>query len=227
MDRLALFDVDNTLLDRQAAFEHWAADFLVANHIDPRQYGELSSIDNDGVTPRDVFFTQVKERFGIATSLDQLLDNYHQAYANYYPTPHETIRALRELRTKGWKLGVVTNGPASQLTKLDAAHLTNEFDVICVSEIVGVRKPDVRIFEDAARRCGVALLGWMVGDTPGTDIEGGWRAGLRTIWITRGRTWSETAYRPDALATSVPQAIAIILASSDESPGRTSSKARP
>ena len=218
MDRLALFDVDNTLLDRQAAFEHWGADFLVAYDIASSEFSTLSSIDNDGVTPRDAFFAQVKERFGIATSLEQLLEDYHRAYASYYPAPLETIQALRKLRAGGWKLGVVTNGPPSQLTKLDAAHLTSEFDVVCVSAIVGIQKPNVGIFEDAARRCGVDLRGWMVGDTPGTDIEGGWRAGLRTIWITRGRTWAETEYKPDANAQSVPEAIAIILAAEDTDP---------
>ncbi len=59
---------------------------------------------------------------------------------------------------------MVTNGPPSQLLKIDA---------ICVSSIVGSRKPERRIFEETAQICEVPLNGWMVGDSPHADIEGG------------------------------------------------------
>ncbi|MEV6983037.1 HAD hydrolase-like protein [Sphaerisporangium sp. NPDC051017] len=50
-------------------------------------------------------------------------------------------------------------------------------------------KPDIGLFEIAARRCGMDLAGggWMVGDHLVADIGGGRAAGLRTIWIDRGR----------------------------------------
>ncbi|GAA3226188.1 HAD family hydrolase [Nonomuraea helvata] len=68
--------------------------------------------------------------------------------------------------------------------------MVDRVDGWAISGAEGVRKPDVRLFEIAARRCGASLHsgGWVVGDDPGKDIAGGRDAGLRTIWIDRGVT---------------------------------------
>jgi FMN phosphatase YigB (HAD superfamily) len=52
----------------------------------------------------------------------------------------------------------------------------------------------------------------MIGDAPGPDIGGGRGAGLKTIWIHRGRTWSIDDYRPDEQAASIKEAVEILLA---------------
>lgn len=69
------------------------------------------------------------------------------------------------------------------------ADLDHHADAIAVSEEVGAAKPDPRVFEAAARRCGARLNGggWMVGDCPTRDIAGGHGVGLRTAWMRRGR----------------------------------------
>jgi putative hydrolase of the HAD superfamily len=72
-------------------------------------------------------------------------------------------------------------------------------------------KPDSGIFEEAARRCGVSLDGWMIGDSGPADIRGGQGVGLRTIWFHRGRTWDLGGPEPDAQAADVPAAVRIIL----------------
>ena len=103
---------------------------------------------------------------------------------------------------------MVTNGPPSQLFNIDATNLAGEFDVICVSSIVGSRKAERRIFEEAAKICKVPLNGWMVGDSPHADIEGGRAAGLATIWMARGRDWDgSTLARPDAEVDTIVEAV--------------------
>jgi len=82
-------------------------------------------------------------------------------------------------------VAVVTNGGAVQQgLKLDHTGIGAAVDFACISEAVGVRKPDPVIFEVAAEGCGATLDGgWMVGDHPEYDIAGGIAAGLRTIQI--------------------------------------------
>jgi HAD superfamily hydrolase (TIGR01549 family) len=209
--RLALFDLDNTLLDREAAFALWARNFIATNGLSPDAWSIIESMDDDGVTPRSVFFSEIRVKLGIATNSADLLDSYRVDYPACYSVDDETVRAIRNLRANDWKVGVVTNGPPTQWAKLEAAKLTHEFDAICISAQVGSRKPDVEIFKEAARICGVPLEGWMVGDSASADIAGGKRAGLRTIWIARGRTWDEREDEPDAVAATVSEAAALIL----------------
>jgi putative hydrolase of the HAD superfamily len=110
----------------------------------------------------------------------------------------------------------VTNGPPSQEAKIRAAALHDAGDAWCISEIVGAVKPERAIFEAAAALCGASLdapvHGWMVGDNPDADILGGVRAGLRTIWMARGRQWAREGFAPDAVAADVAEAVRIILA---------------
>jgi FMN phosphatase YigB (HAD superfamily) len=213
MPRLVLFDLDNTLLDRASAFERWMVSFTVEYGLGADDRSIIHRLDEDGSSPRELFFEQLREEFSLETSVTVLLDRYYVDYISCFDIDLATIAALRSLRSDGWKLAVVTNGPPSQMQKLEATNLVDEFDAICISDVVGSRKPDVGIFEEAARRCGVPLDGWMVGDSPGADIVGGQRAKLRTVWMSRGRRWDEDESSPDAIATSIPDAAKIIASS--------------
>lgn len=75
----------------------------------------------------------------------------------------------------------------------------------------------MRIFEAAAAALGVTLsrAGWMVGDLYDKDILGGVAAGLRTIWLPHGAVLPERAPRPDHVADSVAEAIALVAASAE------------
>jgi len=95
---------------------------------------------------------------------------------------------------------------ATQQAVLDHTGLTEHIDGWCISEAERVRKPNSEIFWRAARRCGGdTARGWMVGDHPAADIEGGRQAGLRTIWIHRGRTFPAGTSLPDH-SVAAPQA---------------------
>jgi hypothetical protein len=77
---LALFDLDNTLLDREAAFAVWAKGFIEANRLPPDAWSIIKSTDEDGFKPRDLFFSEIQEALGVTTSLDELLDRYYVDY---------------------------------------------------------------------------------------------------------------------------------------------------
>jgi putative hydrolase of the HAD superfamily len=213
MAGLALFDLDNTLLDRAAAFAAWAQQFIAENDLPPNAWTVVELADADGSKPRELFFDEIREVLDVTTDTKDLLTRYNVDYPACFTLDVETVDAVRRLRQNGWMVGVVTNGPPSQWAKFEATNIVDEFDAICISAIVGAWKPDAAIFEEAARICGLPLAGWMVGDSASSDIEGGRRVGLQTIWMARGRSWDPSEVAPDAIAGSIPEAVEIILGS--------------
>ena len=210
MAGLVLFDLDNTLADREAAFRRWAERFVADHHLDPSVVEWLCARDGDGFVPRDELFASVRDQYGVDGSVGDLVARYRAEYPTFFEPEPDVVAALTRLRADGWTIGIVTNGPPSQEAKIASLRLGDLVDGVCVSDLVGVDKPDRHIFELTAARCGVDLRGWMVGDSPDTDVAGGRAAGLRTVWIHRGRTWDRDDYAPDAVAANVGDAVAVI-----------------
>jgi FMN phosphatase YigB (HAD superfamily) len=221
---LALFDLDNTLLDREAAFARWAGAFVVRLGLaaTPVPLGKLPEdpvvflveADRDGFAPRDEVFEALKSRYSLDVDVADLVEEYRESYPHAFELSGAARSGLRALRSGGWKVGVVTNGLKFQEAKLIATGLIDEIDACCVSGTVDSWKPDPFIFEEAARRCGVGLDGWMVGDSPEADIRGGQGVGLKTIWLQRGRAWTLDPPLPDAQVGTVEAAIDLILRTS-------------
>lgn len=109
---------------------------------------------------------------------------------------------------------MATNGALDiQRAKLRATGISDRVDGVFVSEEADARKPQTRHFALAAARCGAVLGdgGWMVGDNPVNDIGGGRSAGLRTIWIGNGRSWSADDPEPDHTVPHARAAIDLLL----------------
>lgn len=207
---VVLFDLDNTLADREAAFRRWAGRFAAEHGLDGACVEFLCTEDGDGYVPRDELFAAVRDRCGVTTGVDELVRRYRAEYPRYFEPAPDVRAALTLLRAAGWKIGIVTNGPPSQNRKIASLELADLVDGICVSDEVGVDKPDRRIFELAAVRAGAPLSGWMVGDSADADIVGGHAAGLRTIWLAHGRPWDRSDVTPDAVVTTVAEAATLI-----------------
>lgn len=84
------------------------------------------------------------------------------------------------------KLGIITNGFIElQEARLERTGLKNHFDLLVISEQVGVAKPHRAIFDYAHDQMGKPdreqVL--MVGDTLESDILGGMNAGYDTCWL--------------------------------------------
>lgn len=97
------------------------------------------------------------------------------------------------------KLGIITNGfTALQQKRLNNTETATYFDVVVVSEDVGVAKPDKRIFEYAFAQMGEFELSQvlMVGDTLSSDIQGGINAGIDTCWYNPHYAENSTGIKP-------------------------------
>lgn len=212
MQRLALFDLDNTLVDLNEAFQAWAAEFAEEHCLGHDAADWLLGLDSDGLPHREVFFGKVRERFALSETVEELWGRYRRRMPHLVHCQPEVLNGLSRLRTAGWRVAIVTNGTAdNQLGKIRHTGLAGAVDGYALSGIEGIRKPDTGLFEIAAQRCGTTLTkgGWMIGDNLVADIEGGQAAGLRTIWIDRG-TWPGHDHSAHHVVTDVIQAMEIL-----------------
>jgi len=109
---------------------------------------------------------------------------------------------LKELKRKGFKLGIITNTVTSReehirlaLRKIDVEKC---FDVIVTSVDVGHEKPDERIFMTALRKLRVKPKeAVMVGNRVSADIVGGNRMGMKTILFKWNRRYPDRITSPE------------------------------
>ncbi|WP_052681652.1 HAD family hydrolase [Saccharothrix sp. ST-888] len=215
---LLLFDLDNTLLPRDAAFLAWAQDFLDENRLPAGDLSWFATIDGGGYVPRSTVLGAAKRRYGLDHSLEFLLAHYRRGINAHIHCPASHIAALQSARAAGWTLGIVSNGSTKpQLEKIHRTGLDPLVDGWVISEEARCVKPDPQIFEIAARRCGVMPTRdwtshtWMVGDYGPADIAGAEVTGLRSVWLHHGRPWAEDGYRPTISAAGLPEAVGLVL----------------
>ena len=96
----------------------------------------------------------------------------------------ETIKVLDYLQSK-YKLHIITNGfEEVQYIKLEESGLTKYFDVVILSEKVGVKKPHPYIFKKAFSESGAnAANSVMIGDDWYADIYGAERVKMDAIYF--------------------------------------------
>lgn len=210
--RLACFDLDNTLIDRDGAFLEWARWWVSQAGLGSDAVEWLVAHDNGGFRPRAELFGLARSRFGLAAPVDELVASYDEEHPKFTWVEQAVLDGLAALRTAGWRVAVVTNGNVVQQTgKLEHTGIADAVDYCCISEAAGVRKPDRRIFELVAEHTGALLDGWMVGDHPSYDVAGGINAGLRTIKV--GHDHQQPTPVADHHVDSVLEAFPLILSS--------------
>ncbi|MFC8040976.1 HAD family hydrolase [Paenarthrobacter sp. NPDC057355] len=206
---LLLVDLDNTLVDRAAAFNAWARSFVGTLGGSAADADWLIDADKDGYEPRDSLVRAIGQRFEAAPDSGEIRQRLLFEHVPLMTLDDNVTAALGNARESGWKIGVVTNGATEQqMLKVRTLGLESLVDAVIVSEAAGVKKPDPEIFRLAASRLGsTGGMGWMVGDHPTADILGGQRVGLKTAWVSRGASWPEHIDAPDHVALTAAEAI--------------------
>lgn len=204
-------DLDDTLLDRAGAFQRWTTQFLDAHGLPPEAHDWLRIEDRQGRRDKVELFDLVIRRYELDVGAQSLADAFRVDFPSMFSVEADVVAHLSALRTAGWALAIVTNGFSYQRQKLEAVGLADFFDALVISAEVGLQKPDAQIFQAAATECGRPLGGaWMIGDDPLSDILGAHRLGLKSIWITRGRSWCEQPFKPTFHASDIGAALQIV-----------------
>ncbi|WP_370087022.1 HAD family hydrolase [Streptacidiphilus sp. MAP12-16] len=219
MPPLMLFDLDNTLVNRNQAFQGWALRFLTDRSLPPADLPWLTTLDCGGYLDRQTLLRAAIDRYGLFERLEALLEEYRDTVTALIHCPPAHLEALRDARAAGWILGIVSNGATEhQQAKIERTGLAALVDGWVISEEANCAKPDPRIFQLAAERCGIATgtswidTAWMVGDHAPADIAGATVVGMRSAWLDHGRAWPEIDYAPTLIAGALPEAVAAILA---------------
>lgn len=98
--------------------------------------------------------------------------------------PDGLASALRRARDRGVRVAVISNSEGRLERLFDQVGLLGSFDVVVDSGVVGVEKPDPRIFQVALDRFGIAPgRALHLGDMFATDVLGARAAGLRVALI--------------------------------------------
>lgn len=105
---------------------------------------------------------------------------------NFQALFEDTLPALEALRARGKRLGIISNFSPNCESLLRDLGLAHYFDFFVVSGILGVEKPDARIFQagvDAAGRPVTELV--YIGDSIFHDVNGAQGVGMDAILIDR------------------------------------------
>jgi putative hydrolase of the HAD superfamily len=93
---------------------------------------------------------------------------------------------LRELRSRGIRLGIISNWTGDLEEVLERIGLLPSFDFVLDSARLGYEKPHAEIFDEAVRRSGVERQAALhVGDSPDHDVDGALAAGLGALLLDR------------------------------------------
>ena len=190
------FDFDDTLQSRKGAYRLYCEAFLskyfpnISNEERLRKLDEMESHVDGGYKDREVYFPEMIElwKWDNHPPMQELFDSFNYDFGKYIVMLPGAVDVLKELKSRGYILGAITNGVSSlQNIKLDTAGIRDLFDVVMVSGDIGIYKPDRRIFDEAIRRAGIknkeALF---VGDHPINDIEGALSADMQVIRMNYG-----------------------------------------
>lgn len=207
MIKAVIFDLDHTLFDRHGTLKSLVPrlreEFQVSDKMTDEEIGKLWCYADDNF----VYFGwenihgYLAEK-GVFVKVPPFED-YRSFIYKYFavtavPFP-DTIPMLEELRSFGYKTGLITNGNhALQYAKIDMLSLRIHFDEIIVTGDYGVHKPDKEIF-DIMREKFVFSSDEMVyvGDNPVNDIKGARDAGWKTVWMNSTGYWDEKINRAD------------------------------
>ena len=204
---LLLLDLDNTLVDRAAAFLTWAQRFTVTHGGD---VDWLVDADADGYEPRARLAERIRSKYFLDESaLAAVQADLDSGMADELVLDPAIPMALARARNAGWVPAVVTNGRVvQQERKLLVTGLNRLVDTWVISEAVGAKKPDPEIFHAVARLTGRSLDGaWMIGDSATADIGGANGISIDSVWLHRGRSWIEDQYQPTFVANDCVEAI--------------------
>ena len=211
-----VFDLDNTLFDRYATLTA----IITENYETIRPYlnpAHTAASAAEHLCRTEALYLPLKQNWN--NLYDVLVQEYF-FHPNNTPAARQAIdflgacyrktainfpfirELLAEMKAKGYKLGIITNGGHSlQQAKLDLLNISEYFDAIVISgdfaEKMGDGQNDMRwykpapsIFRYAAEQLGEQPQDlYYVGDNPINDVGGAQAAGFVPVWVRSRGLW--------------------------------------
>ncbi len=206
--QLILFDAGNTLvwLDhpflievlREHGFTVTEDDLISAEYQAKLRLDELVRSGSAGTDKSRgrTYFAKIFEVLGVPEALQpklaERLEMRHREHNLWSRVRPGTAEALQELRDRGYRLAVISNADGRVEALLQSVGLAQYFDFILDSTVVGVEKPDPRIFRLGCERAGVEPEAAIyVGDIYEIDVVGARAVGMRSFLIDPLGRWED------------------------------------
>lgn len=188
-----LFKKYNLELELKTGFGSFFDEYLAINHECWALY-RMEKITKDEL--RLQRFHNTFRHFGFNNPIKalQFNDDYVATCSTKTALIPNTIEILNYL-VVDYKMHIITNGfIEAQEVKLKNSGLGKYFDRIIVSDAIGVKKPDKKIFDYALGLAGASSENsLMIGDDYVPDIMGAKNVGMDQIYLTKAKQEHEPA----------------------------------
>ena len=193
-----VFDLFETLITEWGAPKYTNQEVAADLGIDPQVFrGESAKLQakrySGEISDTIQFYKIILERLGI-----QRDENLLQAIAAkreackrkcFGEISSEILDLLTTIKNNGYKIGLISNCSAEEVTGLKNSALYPFFDAVVLSCDVGLVKPDVKIYEHCASLLQVAPSEcYFVGDGGSDELNGANNAGmtpLQALWFIK------------------------------------------
>ncbi|GCF76265.1 2-haloalkanoic acid dehalogenase [Bacillus cereus] len=208
-----LFDLDDTLLDRDKAVDKLFLFVLekcyedVSDTVKNNMLQKFKEYDKReyGISDKTIVLESLFNEFAPKYRLphNYIQDFWNENFPKCFSIDQNTIHFLNHIK-RHFKIGIITNGSTHrQKAKIINTNLNNYFDTIIISEEVGLSKPDKRIFELALNKLNVQPENTLfVGDDLERDIAGCQNANIKGVWFNPNMIKNNTDIKPYAEITS-------------------------
>ena len=206
-----LFDLDDTIISREKAFEGVLNSFISEwfnsfSQSDKKAlFRTLNNWDQRGLVDRTEYLQKILDNYSnIDKDLSALTKYYWKTFVDSVVPDKKANDFLKKLNQKNISWGIVTNGDENQYSKIQKAKLTEVCPFVVVSDIFGTRKPGQEIFEYALKKLGSKKEETLfVGDTIETDIIGAQNFGMKSAWIHHNRVWPTHMNSPEMIISHI------------------------
>ena len=202
--RALVLDIDDTLVDTQAAMRHsctvgagaaWPDEPVELHRAVSDVYYDDPAGHFDAYTRGEHSFAEMRHaRYAVAMTALGLPDvrfevfesAYRAAFAGSQHLFDDVAPLLRAVADASVGVSLLTNsGDEQTAVKLEQVGLVGIGPVV-TTDTLGFGKPDPRVFARACAEVGAAPAeSLVVGDTLPTDVAGGRAAGIRVAWLQR------------------------------------------
>ena len=223
-----LLDVDNTLLDFDAAERQALTDTLrqyelphdaqacdTYHEVNRKLWTSLAKGELNKNKLFAVRFARFMQAMGLPDNgKNREINDYYEdqlaLHADVLPGALTALEELAEVAT----LAIVSNGATKvQQSRIKASGIGRYMDGIYISEHVGAAKPSAKLFDLVLKDLGVTNRSrvLVVGDDLHADIKGGINAGLDTCWCNFNGEENTTQITPTHTVHGFEELKAVIL----------------
>lgn len=195
------FDLDHTLWDFnknsgltfEKIFEVHKVNVILSDFLqvyEPINFKYWKLYREEKVTKSDLRYGRLKEAFAEINieASDELIHVLSEDYLTYLTTFNHVFDGTYDILkylAKNYNLHIITNGfEEAQEKKMNASNLRHYFKTVTNAEMVGVKKPNPKIFNFALELANAKPEeSIMIGDSLEADIEGAINVGMQAIFF--------------------------------------------